>query len=831
MSDRTKMTDALGNVTLYTYDADNRQKTVSKVIGNQTLTTTYNYDALGRVTSTVNANSHADSTTYDGEGNVLTQANALAYTTQYQYDADNRVVKTIDPENRVTDTTYDKVGRVKTVTTAAGKTLYDYDGEGRMIRSIDPRGKTTQYAYDAAGRLTALTDANSQVTRATYDANGNMLAVTDPGNHITSYTYDKLNRPLTRTDDNGQQWVTNYDENGNVKTSTVPDNKTTSYSYDELDRVKRIDYPDAGFVTYSYDANGNRLTMTDSTGTTRYTYDALDRMASKTDPLGKTVSYSYDGIGNVVTLGYPDGQTVSYSYDAAERLVSLNDWLGKTTAYTLNKAGQVTSALFGNNSRAEMVYDAAGRQTSLINKTASGSVISSHLMTLDGNGNITKAETQLPLEPSLPNVNRSFTYDKANRLSTYNDSAVSHDDAGRITGLAGATYSYNDRDQITAMSGNKSAGYAYNGDGHRIMRNIGGNITRFVIDPNRELPEVLAETNNAGIVQRNYIYGYGLVEQIDSADAASYYHYDPTGSTLALTNAVGIITDSYAYTPYGETTASGSTVNPFRYVGKLGVMDDGNGMQYMRARYYRPDVARFMSLDALAGSTDKPQSLNRYAYVQGNPVMGVDPSGLSREAILKHRQEEKFKKLREKQHYVQGRDYQILRNSKRNIQTQRMVVEGGSKEAGEDKGVVGYLKGKIFDISGKTLDVTVKFVKYLPGDGRKHPAIDLKGSLKFGSKLISGAVDAQDLSEIYSLAVKKDVKGAIAKTGGFIGGKSAEIWCAPVAAVSGAGAPYVEMSCSWAGEWAGETALKIPDVGGDCIDPVSGQDTCGYAGQ
>ena len=162
------------------------------------------------------------------------------------------------------------------------------------------------------------------------------------------------------------------------------------------------------------------------------------------------------------------------------------------------------------------------------------------------------------------------------------------------------------------------------------MRNVNGQMTRFVIDPNRGLPEVLAETDSGGTVLRRYVYGYGLVEQIDSASAASYYHYDPTGSTLALTNAAGSVSDSYAYTPYGETTSNGSTVNPFRYVGKLGVMDDGNGMQYMRARYYRPDVARFMSLDQLAGSADKPQSLNRYAYVLGNPVMGVDPSGFSR---------------------------------------------------------------------------------------------------------------------------------------------------------------------------------------------------------
>jgi len=58
-------------------------------------------------------------------------------------------------------------------------------------------------------------------------------------------------------------------------------------------------------------------------------------------------------------------------------------------------------------------------------------------------------------------------------------------------------------------------------------------------------------------------------------------------------------------------------------------MDDGNGLHYMRARYYKEEIKRFMSLDALHGDIMSPQALNRYAYVLGNPIMGVDPSGLS----------------------------------------------------------------------------------------------------------------------------------------------------------------------------------------------------------
>jgi RHS repeat-associated protein len=56
-------------------------------------------------------------------------------------------------------------------------------------------------------------------------------------------------------------------------------------------------------------------------------------------------------------------------------------------------------------------------------------------------------------------------------------------------------------------------------------------------------------------------------------------------------------------------------------------MDDGNGLNYMRARYYQPEIKRFLSLDALLGNVGEPQTLNRYGYVLGDPIGGVDPSG------------------------------------------------------------------------------------------------------------------------------------------------------------------------------------------------------------
>ena len=96
---------------------------------------------------------------------------------------------------------------------------------------------------------------------------------------------------------------------------------------------------------------------------------------------------------------------------------------------------------------------------------------------------------------------------------------------------------------------------------------------------------------------------------------------------MALSDGSGNVTDAYAYEPFGNTTVQGSSHNPFRFVGQYGVMDDGNGLHHMRARYYRPDLRRFVSLDALYGEVNDPMTLNRYQYVSGNPMVGMDPSG------------------------------------------------------------------------------------------------------------------------------------------------------------------------------------------------------------
>ncbi|MDD2212464.1 MAG: RHS repeat-associated core domain-containing protein, partial [Clostridia bacterium] len=150
--------------------------------------------------------------------------------------------------------------------------------------------------------------------------------------------------------------------------------------------------------------------------------------------------------------------------------------------------------------------------------------------------------------------------------------------------------------------------------------------------------QVLIKT--VGNEQTYYVYGLGLIGQ-EVAGEYSTYHFDLRGSTVAITNANGKVTDRYQYSAYGELLSStGDTDTPFLFNGRDGVVTDANGLYYMRARYYNPEIRRFVSQDILLGVVIDGQSLNRYAYVQGNPVGFVDPLGLARDGAKKRELDE-----------------------------------------------------------------------------------------------------------------------------------------------------------------------------------------------
>jgi RHS repeat-associated protein len=82
----------------------------------------------------------------------------------------------------------------------------------------------------------------------------------------------------------------------------------------------------------------------------------------------------------------------------------------------------------------------------------------------------------------------------------------------------------------------------------------------------------------------------------------------------------------YAYDDFGReaTNSVEGMANPFRYVGKYGVQTDANDLLYMRARYYKPSIGRFINKDPIG----LQGGINPYLYVGANPIRFIDPNGL-----------------------------------------------------------------------------------------------------------------------------------------------------------------------------------------------------------
>jgi RHS repeat-associated protein len=130
-------------------------------------------------------------------------------------------------------------------------------------------------------------------------------------------------------------------------------------------------------------------------------------------------------------------------------------------------------------------------------------------------------------------------------------------------------------------------------------------------------------------VTNYYIYGLGLQYEITETATSTNtltYHYDYRGSTVALTDSSGNVTDRIEYSPYGMTTyRAGTNDTPFLFNGRYGVMTDPNGLLFMRARYYNPYLCRFLNADPSGFGG----GLNFYAYADGNPISMIDPFGLN----------------------------------------------------------------------------------------------------------------------------------------------------------------------------------------------------------
>ncbi len=94
--------------------------------------------------------------------------------------------------------------------------------------------------------------------------------------------------------------------------------------------------------------------------------------------------------------------------------------------------------------------------------------------------------------------------------------------------------------------------------------------------------------------QTYYVYGLGLIGEETNGNYRTY-HYNLRGSTVALTDASGAVTQRFQYSAYGLLVDGDINQTPFLFNGAYGVMTDANGLYYMRAGFYNPEIRHFVN--------------------------------------------------------------------------------------------------------------------------------------------------------------------------------------------------------------------------------------------
>jgi RHS repeat-associated protein len=350
--------------------------------------TTYAYDALGRLTSTVDPRTGTTSHVYDPTTGRLTSTTERLQTTAYEYYP----------------ATHLNAGRIKSQANTAGKKSYfNYNSRGEMIQSWGDMAYPQEYVFDSYGQRVELhtfssgsnwqsggwpsaTTGSADVTRWIYDeATGLLARKQDDFAKYASYTYDALGRTLTR------RWA---------RTDGTGNPLTTTYSYHAATGdLSGITYSDnTPAVTFTQDRSGRHSTIVDAAGTRTRGYNVRGDLSSEQISGGLldgvSVNLGYDNFLRRsdlrVSRNGTDFINQTYGYDSASRFSSVT-YGNQTATYTYKPtSGLLDTTAFTNGTNISRAYDPAGRLTLMSTTPPGGAGASSHAYTYNNIGQRTR---------------------------------------------------------------------------------------------------------------------------------------------------------------------------------------------------------------------------------------------------------------------------------------------------------------------------------------------------------------------------------------------------------------------------------------------------------
>jgi RHS repeat-associated protein len=549
---------------------------------------------------------------------------------------------------------------------------------GRPVRHHDEAGLVTTKSVDLLGNVLStlrqlITDAAVLATYQGAATNGwrvtpfqvewtpsqgqtqdaHDATLLEPAAYVTTTAYDALSRVTGHTyptDVTGQRQVlsVSYNRSGGVDQVRLGDTVHVSrIAYDAKGQRSLVAYGNGVMTRYAYDRHTFRVVRMRSEPVTT---DGLTYRPS--GPVLQDHGYDYDLVGNVLRirdrtpgsgirnnpdaltetdpdlrklLGSGDALNRRFGYDPLYRLLSAtgrefgfpptgDPWLDSPRGTDLTQAkpyqeaygydaagGLANLAHFGDGGFTRVFTTEAGNDR--LHRLTSGKT--SYDYTYDANGNMT-GET----------ASRHFFWNHADRLKAF------------ATQTAGAEPSVH-------------AQYLYDANGERVkkfVRRQGGSVevTHYLgemFEHHRWTGVPNGENNHLHLMddrRRIALVRAGAPHPDDHGPAVAVQFTDHLGSSTAVLDGTGVLTNREEYTPYGETSFGSHTRKRYRFIGKE--RDEESSLVGTSARLYSPWTARWASCEPHGGlghpaSPPTGETLNSYWYARANPLRFVDTDG------------------------------------------------------------------------------------------------------------------------------------------------------------------------------------------------------------
>ena len=629
------------------------------------------YDWQGRPRVTTNADGTTQSLSYGGcgcaGGEVTTAQDEHGRQKRYTKDTLGRLAKVeeLNWNGTVYSTTlYSYNARDQLTETSQQGQLrtFDYDGHGRLWHKTTPEQGQTTYTYYGDDTVHVITDARGAT--ATYGYNGrHQIASVDyevPQNSGVAttpdvgYLYDAAGNRFWMADGEGSTF-SHYDALGRMdweeRNISGVGSYRLNYEYNPAGELREIRYPwqfggGSVKVTYGYDKAG-RLRSVGGSG-----YGTIPYYAD---------SITYRAFGGVRGMNYGNTKSLSTAYDRRLRATKwdvagvlgykyyyddFNEHTGRVT-FAQHITGQNPSLDRSQTSSSldrSYEYDNVGRlAVSHAGAEARAHSFSGQWGTADGHysqgydydvwGNLThRYGWGGEVQQGSPASSTDLYYMYSNNRR----SGFTYDAAGNLTFDGGQHFTYDAQGSQVAVDW-MNIQQGYDGDGLRVRRTADGKAPARYLRSSVLGGQVVAELNQAGGVWewvRGYVYGGAGVLAVQQGGAVSFVHEDPVTKAKRVTDTGGSVQQSSTeFDPFGAE--AGGTNQSFQPRKFTTYERDPNGTDEAMFRRYNRWHSRFDQPDPYDGSYDlsDPQSFNRYAYTQNDPVNFIDPSGLEQICI------------------------------------------------------------------------------------------------------------------------------------------------------------------------------------------------------